>query len=129
MEKNIKYQSELITVDAAQAAGTTPEFDIRLDAKYTKCVGIQLHEVSNGGIPNDYFGIGIKDKTGQLHDVVSHTSFIAATSVAPNERYKEVTIPIVQGRPLKLQVDIPAALATDLVFEIEFKLEEDLVSI
>jgi hypothetical protein len=129
MEKNIKYQSELITIDSGQGAGTTPETKVDLDAQFDRCVGVQLHEVSNGGIANDYYRIGIKDRNGQLHDIVSHDSFKGGTSAPPNERYKQVTIPIVQGRPIQIQVYIPSALASDLVFELEFVLEEDLVKV
>lgn len=129
MKKRIKYQRKLVTVPSATAATSTSEADIQLDKSYDRCTGIAVHTVSDGGIANGYFLLGIKDLDRQFQDLSHIDNWTSGSAVSPDEKFKTIDIPVQSGNLTTIQVNNPAALVSDLQVEVIFRLEKDEVPV
>lgn len=122
MEKidRISYQTEDVLYKAGTQGSAKYTSEFELDTHYDQCDGIQVYEILNGGI--SYYQIGIDDKNTFYNTLVHKADYISGPSVDPNSRYKTISIPIVSGNKIKVNTYIPALLATDLYYQIVFRL-------
>lgn len=127
--KRIKYQKLLVTVGSATASGTTSQSEIQLDSSYTKCTGIQIQEISDGGITNGFYRVGIKDDNQVYLDVVHKNVLLGGTNPPPKDRFMPITIDIRDGIKTQVQVNNPASLSSDLQIEVVFRLEDERAAI
>jgi|GEM_PF-5448940 len=123
MQKKYKYQTRLVTIPSATAAGSTTDTGVTLDRSYDVCTGISVQQVSDGGIANAYYRVGFKDENNTYQNLTHVGNLKAGDAVAPNEKYLDVNIPITDGQQFDIQTNIPAVLVTDLIYEVSFRLE------
>lgn len=116
--QKVKYQAVLVTV-AAGTTGTVSQA-VELDPAYSLCTGIAVYEKKNGGISS--YDIALADDNKVYHDFVDKADYMPATSVAPDERYKSMHVENAKQR-FKVRVTPDAAPATDIVFQMVFRLQ------
>lgn len=127
MKKNIKYQSKLVTVPAA----TTSSFseNVTLDSGYGECTGVAVHLINDGGITDGYFTISLKDDNFTYHNPTSIDNYSSDASVPPNQKFKDINIPVTRDQQLEILTGLPAAPGTDLKYEVVFRLEKKVVAV
>lgn len=114
-----KYQTEIITQAAGTNAGTFTK-QVKLDENFESCDGVQIIEITNGGIP--YYSIGIDDKNNTYHSITHKKDWISGENVKLDDRYKSILIPIVDK--LDIKINLPVPTITDIQFQIIFRLKK-----
>jgi len=120
MNKEVKYQSERVTLLAGVASGQ--EKVIQLDASFDRVVGYTVHSVSQDA--DDKFSLGLTNRIGVLQDRTFQNDHIADTSVPMDKRFKEIYAKA-DGNQITIQVEPVEALTADLIIDVVFKLEKD----
>ncbi len=122
-KKDYFIQSETVTYATGQAAGTVYK-EIILNSSYERCIGIAVLETSDGGIPT--YRIGLDDKDKQYISVVHKDLLISdkTAGMSLKQRFMPQNIKA-GGHKVKVAVAIPAALVSDLEFDIVFLLERE----
>jgi hypothetical protein len=122
----IKYKPDgfLITVNSGIAGGNTQEQEVELDASYEECVGVEIHEVSSGGVANGYYQVGVSDKDDAYVPLVHKNALLTSAAVPQDQKRRSVNIPIASGRKLKVRTLWPIGSSTTsaLQYEIIFTL-------
>lgn len=115
---NQKAQTVTVTFPSGTEAGLY-ETTVKLDTKFTQCNGVAVYETGAGGIPN--YKIGLKDDTATYQDLTHKNDWLGNTTVAPDHRYKTVSLPI-DEQNMVVRTQIPAALTAELSFDVVFRL-------
>lgn len=123
----IKYQSKTVTIAAGNySADYTAPDTIDLDKAYDKVTGVAIHRVVDSGVANQNYKIGLQNDNGVIHDATHISNWATAKDdgTNPNERFKELDVPIGGGGLMQTIVKLPAQnLGTALVVEFVFRLE------
>jgi len=120
-KEKTSYQTLDVAYPAGSAKGKYAD-SVELDSHYDECDGVQIFVLSDGGQPN--FQVGIDDRNTFYNTLVHKDDYVSGNGVAPNARYKEITIPVVNGNKLSVNTYIPAALATDMFYQVVFRLRK-----
>lgn len=124
MSKAIKFQRVMMVIAASSTPGLKPSVDVELDRNYSKCIGLGVAEISNGGLSR--YDIAVKDEAGrrellELHD---KSFYVTNSDVDVNKRFRDdVNMPIT-GEKISLQVETFAPTTSDLVLQFVFKLQK-----
>lgn len=116
-----KYQTITVTKANATVLGRYTNAE-QLDTNFDYCDGIQIKELSNGGVP--YYSVGLEDKNNTYHSITHKDDYIASTSVEPDKRYKTIHIPVVSGEKIEIKTEFDANLAAELRYQIIFRLRK-----
>lgn len=117
--KRTKKQVVVVTVPINSPAGVPIEASIKLDPDYDLATGVQVctgQGFSTSGV--SYVDCGLRDNYGQIEDDCHMENLQASSSVAPNNKFKDVNIKS-DGRTVYCRV-IPPALNTVNAFTMQF---------
>jgi L-rhamnose mutarotase len=114
----VRYLTEEIIFATGTPEGTFDK-EIDPDTNLDLIDGVQVHEISNGGI-NSY-SIGIEDKNAVYCSLVHKNDYMSSVSSPINERYKQVMIPVIKGNKIRVKTNIPAPLQSELRYQIVFR--------
>lgn len=117
--EKIKYQSRDINIPAGSGANEIVEATVELDTHYHECTGVVAYEKQNGGDNN--YDLGINDDTRTYHHLTHKQDWLPGNGVPLNERYKDITIPVI-GNNLTIRVKPSVALATEIKVQVVFRL-------
>lgn len=120
-----KYQSVRLTIDAASPAGIY-NAKKELDSNYNVCDGVQITELTDGGIANGDYDVSISNNNGtpiELSPVQAHATTKNDGS-NPNERYVDTLFDCKSGKDVKLEAETFAAPGTDMVIKATFRLRK-----
>lgn len=119
--QNTKYQTETVTKAALTGEGRYTN-SIELDTNFDYCDGVQIIELSNGGVP--FYSIGLEDKTNTYHSTTHKADWINGSDTPINNRYKEIFIPVIRGDKLDIKTAIDTALVSEVKYQIIFRLRK-----
>jgi hypothetical protein len=125
-EFQYKVDGQLITIPTGKAAGSMTEAQISVDESFDEIIGIEAHEVANGGSP--YYRIGFKDKDKGYLELVHKNSILTDETVPQGSKMRAINAPISNGRKYTVQVYNDLVLGTDLRFEIVFTLRRKVIA-
>lgn len=129
--KKIKYQSKRVTIAISNYAADHLEVgNLDLDKAYDRVTGVAVHRVVDAGAANGDYKIGLQNDNGVIHDPTHIASWATAKDdgTNPNERFKEINVPVNGGGQMQCQVKLPAQnLAAAIQVEFVFRLEQDSV--
>ena len=115
-----KYQTVVITKANLTVDGRYTD-SVDLDTEFEECDGVQIFPIGTGGIP--LYSVGIEDKNN-TYSIVNKESYVASSSVPPNMRHKEISIPIIAGQKVEIKTEFDTALTAELKYHIEFRLRK-----
>ncbi|HEY8936703.1 MAG TPA: hypothetical protein VIM65_15850 [Cyclobacteriaceae bacterium] len=116
-----KYQTVIIK----KASGTEKSRytdAIELDTHFEICDGVQIHQITNGGIT--FYAVGLEDKSNNYQNITHVDDFVCSTSVPINMRYKEISIPVISGEKLEIKTEFYENLTADLEYHVVFRLRK-----
>ncbi len=113
--QNTKYQTETVKKIAGTVTGRYTD-SVELDSNFDYCDGVQVIEITNGGVP--FYSVGIEDKNNSYHNLTHKADWINGQDTPINNRYKEIFIPVIRGDKL----DIKTALDTVPVIDVEYQI-------
>jgi len=119
--QNVKYQTEEIRYSAGTEFGKFSK-NVELDSNFDYCDGVQVIELSNGGVP--FYNIGLEDKSNTYHSQTHKNDWINGTDTPINSRYKDVMIPVINGSKLQVVTQFDAVPTQELRYQIIFKLKK-----
>jgi hypothetical protein len=99
--RSIRTQKVEITMAAGVADGTLTEANIQFDRKYERAIGVAAVEKTASAV---FFELGIQSPRGAEMDLAASSLLISDSSVAPNLKYKEIDIPVVDGELVNVQL-------------------------
>ena len=114
----VKYLTEEVVHNAGTTAGTYDK-EIDPDTNLELIDGVQIHEISDGGINS--FNVGIEDKNAVYCSLVHKNDYISSIASPINDRYKQVLIPVIKGNKIRIKTNIPALLTSELRYQIVFR--------
>ena len=113
-----KYLSKTITLPSETPPGQL-EHEITLELPFNACTGVAVYEHSDGA---SAYQIGLSDDNEVFHHLTDKRDWIASEQVSPNERYKNILIPVTGNRMLirtKHATQTNGALSFEIVFRLE----------
>lgn len=113
----IKYQSVDVRIPAGASGTITHSVD--LDPSYNHCNGIAVYEKTNGGISG--YDLALADDQKVHHDFTDSQDWKPGVQVAPDYRYKSMDFSNAKQR-FKIRIDLAAATASELRFQMVFRL-------
>ncbi|WP_020534041.1 hypothetical protein [Flexithrix dorotheae] len=117
MKRLIKYQKKEIIFPVGTTAGVKTE-SVDFDRAYQLCDGVTVYERAGGGVP--FWELGLSDDDlGTYVDTVESKFF---KDQGRDERFLEVSIAN-NKRPIRISVNIPEVLTSDLKFQMIFRLK------
>lgn len=119
--KQTKYKSVILTTGLT--IGLHVSRELELDNTYDVCDGIQITEISNGGIANGQYNIGVRNTAGEIIEPIP-VQAVATTKndgTNPNERFVDVLFDTRSGNKVKLEADLPAAPGTPVIVIATFR--------
>lgn len=116
-----KYVSVKLTTDTASGLKVQTG---ELDDSYDVCDGIQFTEISNGGIANGDYDIGIRSNNGEVLEPVPIQAVATTKNDGsdPNKRFVDVLFNSKSGKKVSLEATLPAAPATAVIVKATFRL-------
>lgn len=119
--KTYRTQTKTITQAAATASGTLSESDVQFDRNYDRCIGVAVVERTSSAI---FFETGVKSPRGAEIDIASSSMLISTGNVPPDQKYKTINIPVVDGELIQAQLKngavVPAGgLSVQFIFLLE----------
>ena len=123
-EYKYKLDAKLVSIASGTAAGLQePEF--HPDESYDEIIGVECYEVSNGGVTNGYYQLGLADEEKAYVELAHKNALLTTSSVDQRGKTRLVNIPIRKGKAIKTRVKWPTgALASDLQVEFVFVLRK-----
>lgn len=125
INKNSRFKTKYQTVEVvkanALAAGRYSD-SIELDSNYEYCDGVQVIEITAGGIPT--YAIGLEDKNNTYHNITNKKDWASGSDTPINQRYKDIHIPVINGEKLEIKTEFAVVLAAELKYEIIFRLRK-----
>ncbi len=116
-----KYQTFTVTKANATPAGRYTD-SVELDTEFEVCDGVQVKELGAGGVT--FYNIGLEDKNNTYQSLTHKDDYITTTAVNPNERYKRISIPVIQGQKVDVKTEFDAVLGAELKYQIIFRLRK-----
>lgn len=117
-----RYQVINTNVPNATTAGSLKEFSVTLDQDFNKIVGIAFHEITDGGVANNY-NIGSRSSRRVWVDPVNVKSWNADQNVAPDTKFRSVDIDYGKGDLFYAQIVPNGAPNADLTGQMVLVLE------
>ncbi len=125
-EIQYKPDGQLFTVLAGTAINTLKEIECSVDESYDEIVGIEAHEVSDGGSP--YYRIGFKDEEKSYLPIVHKNAIMTTAAVPQNAKMRAINAPIRNNKKFTVQIYNGTLLATDLKVELVFTLRRKVTA-
>ena len=119
--KQTKYQSVTITTNLTSGLKVEPK---ELDNTYDVCDGIQFTEITNGGITNGDYDVGIRTNNGEVIEPVPIQAVATTKNDGsdPNKRFVDVLFDCKSGNKAKLELNLPVAPGAAVVVKATFRL-------
>lgn len=128
VRRSVRTQTVSITQAAGVADTTLSEANIQFDRNYERAVGVAAVEKTSSGV---FFELGIKSPRGAEIDLAASSLLLSNSSVAPNLKYKDIDIPVVDGELVSVQLKnssgavVPAGgITVQFVFVLERFVED-----
>lgn len=124
-KKRFRYQTVLVTVPNASAAGGVVTNTITLDKSYDKCTGLAV-SIGSGfaASGNTYVDCGLTDPYGTIFDDVHMEQFQASSGVAPDQKFLSTAIKN-SNQLLTCRVIPPILTTAQFTVQFRFRLEDD----
>lgn len=121
--KQTKYMS--VTLTTPVSAGLKPQ-KVELDSSYDVCDGIQFTEISDGGIANADYNVGIRNNIGEILEPVPIQAVATSKNDGsdPNKRFVDVLFDCKSGNKVSLEATLPVAPATAVIVKATFRLRK-----
>lgn len=116
--ETIKEQTASVNIAAGTAPGTYEFADTILDKRFSRCDGVAVHEIEDGGVPA--YRIGLKTNLGVAHYSSHKNNWIPGLQTPLNERYKETNLPT--GTTTTIVVEVLKQLVVPVSFDMVFRL-------
>jgi hypothetical protein len=124
LKEQTVLQSFLITVASGLAGGVIREQEIELDSAYDEAVGVEAHQVNDGGTTDSYYQIGVADTDKAYVEIAHKNAIMTSSAVDQRGKMRAVNIPIRSGKKLKVKTYWPTGnLSADLRYELVFTLK------
>jgi len=121
-KQNIKYQRLEISYPNGTTAGNKKDHELILDSEMDKVVGIAMYPISDGGV--SAIRIGLTDNSGEIQEPTHQDDWIDKGFGDYYNRKKPMDIEA-KGRKIKVAVEIPTNLTSDLKFDLVFILKNN----
>lgn len=122
MEYKHKLDSKLVTIASGTAANTLSEVEFSPDESFDEVIGVEAHEVADGG--SAYYQLGVKDDEKEYLTLTHKNAILTNASVAQPHKFRGINANIRKGRTLKLRVKNSTLLSSDLKVEFVFTLRK-----
>lgn len=128
MEDNLKLDAHLIEIASGTAGGNVRQVEVQLDESYDDVIGVEAHEIDDGGTTGGYYQIGISDKDRAYVELAHKNALLTSASVPQSQKMRQVNFKIVKNRKTKVNIYWPSGnLASDLQVELVFTLRKRVV--
>jgi len=121
-KQNIKYQRLEISYSNGTTAGNKKDHELILDSEMDKVVGIAMYPISDGGV--SAIRLGLTDNSGEIQEPTHQDDWIDKGFGDYYNRKKPMDIEA-KGRKIKVAVEIPTNLISDLKFDLVFILKNN----
>jgi len=121
-KQNIKYQRLEISYPNGTTAGNKKDYELILDSEMDKVVGIAMYPISDGGV--SAIRLGLTDNSGEIQEPTHQDDWIDKGFGDYYNRKKPMDIEA-KGRKIKVAVEIPTNLISDLKFDLVFILKNN----
>lgn len=121
-KQNIKYQRLEVTYPTGTTAGTKTDHELTLDTEMDSVVGIAMYPILDGGV--SAVRLGLRDNSGEIQEPTHQDDWIDKGFGDYYNRKKPLDIEA-KGRKVKVSVEIPANLTSDLKFDLVFILKNN----
>lgn len=135
-KKRIRTETVYQTLTITKAAGAPDGLTMdpkELNSDYSRCTGLGFVEISDGGIANGHYEIGIKHGEEIIHDPVHKNMWEAGPEVSPNRKYKDIFMDLRHGKETRIMTNLPASppaqLSYQVIFRLERNVEEEIVNV
>lgn len=129
-KEQYKVDAKLVSIATGTlASGGVQEIDYSPDESYNEIVGIEAHEVNDGGVADGYYQLGVADDDKVYAELAHKNVLLTNADVPQGDKMRRVNIPIRRDRKIKCRVKWPAgALASDLKVEFVFTLRRTVAA-
>ena len=121
-KQNIKYQRLEISYPNGTTAGNKKDHELILDSEMDKVVGIAMYPISDGGVLA--IRLGLTDNSGEIQEPTHQDDWIDKGFGDYYNRKKPMDIEA-KGRKIKVALEIPTNLTSDLKFDLVFILKNN----
>jgi len=121
-KQNIKYQRLEVAYPNGTTAGTKTDHELTLDTEMDSVVGIAMYPITDGGV--SAVRLGLRDNSGEIQEPTHQDDWIDKGFGDYYNRKKPLDIEA-KGRKIKVSVEIPAILTSDLKFDLVFILKNN----
>ena len=121
-KQNIKYQRLEVNYPIGTTTGIKTDHELTLDTEMESVVGIAMYPISDGGV--SAIRLGLRDNSGEVQEPTHQDDWIDKGFGDYYNRKKPLDIEA-KGRKVKVSVEIPAILTSDLKFDLVFILKNN----
>jgi len=122
MKQNIKYQRLEVNYPNGTTSGTKTDHELTLDTEMESVVGIAMYPITDGGVTA--IRLGLRDNSGEIQEPTHQDDWIDKGFGDYYNRKKPLDIEA-KGRKIKVSVEIPVVLTSDLKFDLVFILKNN----